>query len=46
MKLAVRIGALVGFALTLLIAGRGERTGTNEQTVMERQTGERQPQKQ
>jgi hypothetical protein len=46
MKLTVRMGALVGFALTLLIAGCGERTGTNEETVIERQTEERQPQKQ
>jgi hypothetical protein len=46
MKLTVRMGALVGFALTLLIAGCGERTGTNEQTVIERQSEERQPQKQ
>jgi hypothetical protein len=42
MKLMVRIGALVGFALTLLIAGcGGERTGTGEQSVYDRQTEHR-----
>jgi hypothetical protein len=38
MKLMVRIGAIVGLALTLLIASCGERTGTDEQSVYDRQT--------
>jgi hypothetical protein len=46
MKLMVRIGAAVGLALTLLITGCGERTGTDEQRVIDRQTEDRRPQEQ
>jgi hypothetical protein len=40
MKLMVRLGAVVGLALTLLITGCRDQTGTNEQSVNEPVSGE------
>ena len=46
MKLMVRLGAVVGLALTLFITGCRDQTGTNEQSVNEPVSGEGAPDRQ